>query len=108
MVWQDYVMGGVGLFFGVSIFPEVLRGFKEKKQTMSSWSSLGTALGLYVLSYTQHTLDLDLAAFLTGITATEWGALFYQRRKYNNGLGKNLEGTLEEEAKMQDSVQKRL
>lgn len=32
MEWQDYVFSGIAVALGYSLIPQIIKGFKEKKQ----------------------------------------------------------------------------
>jgi len=83
-MWQDFVMGGVGTLFGIALIPEVYRGFKQKIQHMSKYTTVTTAVGIYVLAYAEYTLGMVYAPLLSSLTATLWVLIFVQSIIYKN------------------------
>lgn len=92
-MWQDYVYSGVSLAFTYSLVPQVIKGFKDKRQDITLQTSGITALGLYALAYTAHTLDLNYSALTNLVTGTMWATILGQRLFYKQ---KDLENIIEE------------
>jgi hypothetical protein len=92
-MWQDYVYSGVSLAFTYSLIPQIIKGYKDKRQDISLQTSGITSLGLYTLAYTAHTLDLDYSALTNLATGTMWATILGQRLFYKQ---KNLENIIEE------------
>jgi hypothetical protein len=92
-MWQDYVYSGVSLAFTYSLVPQIVKGFKDKKQDITLQTSAITAIGLYTLAYTAHTFDLDYSALTNAITGTMWATILGQRLFYKQ---KSLENIIDE------------
>jgi len=84
MIWQDLVISIVNIVFSISLVPQVIHGFKEKKALITFATSIPTFLGLYVLAFTFFTLDLYYSSILSFLTATLWLVLFIQGLIYEH------------------------
>lgn len=81
-MWQDYVITAASFIFSAALIPQVYKGYKEKKGTISYATSGPTFIGLYAICYAYFTLDLFLSMAISLITGTLWFALFIQRLVY--------------------------
>jgi len=72
--WQDKVIMLVGLSFGFMLIPMVLDSLNG--QTVSTLTSLPTALGLFILSYCFWTLNLKLSFVANIFSGSMWALLF--------------------------------
>jgi len=95
-MWQDYIYSGVSLAFTYSLVPQIVKGFKNKRQNITLQTSGITTLGLYALAYTAHTLKLDYSALTNLATGTLWATILVQRLFYKQ---KNLEILLKKNEK---------
>lgn len=84
MIWQDLVITATNIVFSVSLVPQVIHGFKEKKGTITLQTSIPTFIGLFVISITFLTLSLYFSAGMSFITGGLWFMLFIQRLKYKS------------------------
>lgn len=89
-MWQDYVTSAAGIAFSYALIPQVIKGFKEKRQDISIQTAAITSIGLATLAYTFHTLDLNYAACVNGLSAGLWGTILGQSIKYKKN--KSLDG----------------
>jgi len=78
-MWQDWVIAGVQIVFAISLIPSVLH--KENKPSLST--SVFTSAGLYTLSFVYFMLALWFSCVMSGIIATLWALLAYQRYRLN-------------------------
>ncbi len=84
MPWQDIVITITTIVFSIALFPQIYRGFKEKKGHIAYATSVPTFIGLFVISFAYYTLGLFFSTIMTFITGTLWLILFIQRVKYGN------------------------
>lgn len=84
MLWQDIVISIVNIMLLISLTPSLYESFKTKKITIPIFTSLPTAIGLYVMSIAFLTLDLYFSSIIVFLTATEWFILFIMRILYKN------------------------
>lgn len=82
MIWQDVVISGAGLIFGVALLPQVWEGFAKKRGVISPWTSAPTFLALYAMTVAYWTLGLFLSTAVLFVTGTLWLLLFVQRLLY--------------------------
>jgi hypothetical protein len=78
-MWQDFTIMTINIIFSLSLIPQVVEGFKKKKGLIELWTSIPTALGLFVMSYTFLTLHLIFSAGLTFLTGILWLLLLIQK-----------------------------
>lgn len=77
MIWQDFVIGLMGIVFIYSLLPQIFKIFKGEGDISLQTSGL-TGTGMIVLSYTQLTLTLIFSAVISAITAILWLTIFFQ------------------------------
>ena len=73
-MWQDIVLTVGGIIFAVALVPSV---FSKNKPSL--WTSLSTALVLYVFVFVYFSLSLWFSAVTTFITASFWLTLYIQK-----------------------------
>lgn len=71
--WQDWVTTGVNLMFAPSLVPMVMASAPP-----SLWTSMPTAVGLWVLSFTFWTLKLRLGPVALSVAAFMWSIMVLQ------------------------------
>jgi hypothetical protein len=84
MLWQDVVLTGANIVFVVSLLPQVINGFKNKKGFISLWTSGPTTVALFTVSYTVYTLQLYFSASITVVSGLLWLMIFIQKLVYKN------------------------
>lgn len=84
MIWQDIVMMAANIIFVVSLVPQISKGFRQKKGFISVFTSLPTAIGLFMVAYALYTLGLYLSSAITLVSALLWLTLFIQKIAYKN------------------------
>ncbi len=89
MSWQDIVITASSIVFSLSLFPQIYKGFKEKKGHIAYATSVPTFIGLYVISFAYFTLGLYLSTIMCFITGTLWVILLGQRVTYKKTVDKN-------------------
>ena len=78
MVWQDIALSIASVLLGYALLPQVIKGFKEKRQNLSLQTSILTVLGLMIITISYFTLGLAFSTIVTGITTTLWIILLIQ------------------------------
>lgn len=78
MVWQDIVIAFVNVLLGYALIPQVIYGFKKKKKTITTQTSLITFIGLCSLVICYFTLNLYFSTIVTFLTSLLWLILFVQ------------------------------
>ena len=81
-MWQDYVTSAAGISFSYALIPQVIKGFKQKKQDISIQTAAITSIGLTTLSYTFYTLDLNYSCCINALSAGLWAIILGQSIKY--------------------------
>lgn len=84
MITQDLIIGLMGTVLSLSLVPQVIKGFKEKKGYISKKTSIPTIIGLVVIAICHLTLGLWLAFMIELLTAVFWVGLLFQEIKYAN------------------------
>jgi hypothetical protein len=82
MAWQDIVITVTIILFAYALVPQVIKGFKRKKQDVVLQTSIITSLGMYVLTFTYLTLGLKFSTITAGLTGTLWAVIAIQRMVY--------------------------
>ncbi|MBC8435032.1 hypothetical protein H8D91_00845 [archaeon] len=82
MVWQDIIISIANLLFTFSLFSQAYHGFKRKRGFIILRTSGLTSIGLYAISFSFFSLSLFYSAIISGINATLWATLFFQRIIY--------------------------
>ena len=78
MVWQDIVISISNFLFFISVFNQVIYGFKKKRVSFTINNSAITAIGLFSVSIAFFTLKLYGSAGTTFANATLWTMLLVQ------------------------------
>ena len=84
MVWQDIALSIASVLLGYALFPQVIKGFKDKRQDLSLQTSTLTVLGLMIITFSYFTLELTFSTIVTGITTSLWITLLIQAIIYND------------------------
>jgi len=84
MTWQDIIISIIMISFSYALIPQVIQGFKQKKGVINFQTSIITAIGMYILSFTYITLKLYFSTIIGFITAILWTILFIQKIIYKN------------------------
>ncbi len=82
MIWQDLVITLANILFSVSLIPQVLKGFKDKKGHIVLAASIPTVIGLYAMSFTFFTLNLFFSSVVSFISGSLWLTLLSQKILY--------------------------
>ena len=62
--WQDKVLAIGNLFFALTLIPILV----DPNSMVSIWASVPTAFVLFIIGYTQYTLNLKFSAITVSIT----------------------------------------
>ena len=82
MVWQDTVITIIIILFGYALIPQIIQGYKTKKQDVSLQTSFIPFAGMYIMTPIYLTLDLTFSAITVFMTGTLWLAILLQKLKY--------------------------
>lgn len=82
MSWQDIVLTLTSVAFCVSLMPQAIQGFREKRGPITLQTSIPTFIGLYITSAVYFSLSFYFATVTCFITGTIWLILFIQRVIY--------------------------
>ncbi len=82
MVWQDVVITIIIILFGYALIPQIIQGFRDKKQGINVQTSFIPFAGMYVMTPIYLTLDLTFSAITVFITGTLWLTILLQKLKY--------------------------
>ena len=66
--WQDWVFGVGSTFFTLALVPTLL----DEGSSVPLWTSIPTAVFLYIFAVTKWTLKLRLATLAEATTGTAW------------------------------------
>jgi hypothetical protein len=77
MIWQDTVITVGNAIFAFSLLPSI-----RSKEKPHLYTSMPTAIVLYIFAATFLTLDLIYASVVTLISALLWTLLVVQKYKY--------------------------
>lgn len=78
MGWQDLVITICMIALNYALIPQIISGFKNKKQTLSKQTSLITAVGMITLCYVYFSLNLLFSSIMAFISFIFWTTLFLQ------------------------------
>jgi hypothetical protein len=78
-MWQDWVISIVQWGFIVANLPTIF----DKTQKPAILTSLGSALGLYLITAVYVSLGLWAASLSSFVLGSEWALLAYQRWQLN-------------------------
>lgn len=78
MIWQDYVVAAAMFAFVYSLVPQIMKGFKAKKDLVSLQTSSIYGIASLVLAVSFATLELTFTAIMNFIVAALWGVIFFQ------------------------------
>ncbi len=82
MVWQDIVITFANLVFVISLVPQIIYGYKNKKGYIKLETSVPTFLALYSMSIAFFTLNLFYSCIAVFMGGTCWLILAIQRFIY--------------------------
>jgi len=83
-MWQDIALTIVTIFLTYALIPQVIKGFKIKKNIISKQTASITSAGMYAISIIYFTLGLFLSTTISLITGTLWLIIFIQSITYKN------------------------
>ena len=78
MIWQDIVISISTLLFSYALIPQIIHGFRNKKKTITTQTSVITFVGLYTISVCFFTLKLYLSAIMDFVSGSLWLIIFLQ------------------------------
>ena len=81
-MWQDIVITISVILFGYALVPQIIQGFKKRKQDIHLQTSVITALGMYAISIAYLTLNLMFSTITTATTGTLWAIIALQKIVY--------------------------
>ena len=81
-MWQDIVITISVILFGYALVPQIIQGFRKRKQDITLQTSLITAIGMYAITIAYFTLGLIFSTITTGITGTFWLIIALQKIFY--------------------------
>lgn len=84
MIWQDGVIMAANVVFSLSLLPQVVRGFQEKRGHITLATSIPTTIGLFLVAVSFFTLSLYFSAVTSFITGMMWLILLMQKIGYGN------------------------
>lgn len=77
-----------------ALIPQIYHSYKLKEKTITYQTSLLSSGCMYLGSYAQYTLDLDMASISTLASGIMWNIITYQSFKYDKSK-KTLEDKLD-------------
>jgi hypothetical protein len=83
-MWQDIIITITQILLAWALVPQIIKGFKNKKQAISLQTSSITFAGMYILTFVYFTLSLYFATVSSFIIGTLWLIMFIQRIIYKN------------------------
>ncbi len=78
----DLIFTVVQTVFAMVLAPTLRDQYRQKASTVPLWTSLTTAIGLFVLAVTQFSLGLEVASVTAVISGSLWLAVAGQRMAY--------------------------
>jgi hypothetical protein len=81
-MWQDILLTIATIFLTYALIPQVIKGFKTRKTTITIQTSLITFIGMYIVCFVYYTLNLYFSTIIAFTTGTLWLILFVQSIKY--------------------------
>jgi len=78
MIWQDILISITTILLAYALIPQIIKGFKTKRKTITIQTSLITLIGMYILCFAYLTLNLIFSTIVAFITGTLWLILFIQ------------------------------
>jgi len=77
-MWQDIILGGVSVLLAYALVPQVIRGFKIKKKTISIQTSLIAFIGMLIIAPLYFTMGLYFASGISVVTGILWLIMLIQ------------------------------
>jgi len=77
-MWQDIALAAVSLILAYALVPQVALGFKTKKKTVSSQTSVIAFIGLFVVTSLYLVMKLYFASAVAFVTGILWLIIFLQ------------------------------
>jgi len=81
-MWQDIVITVSVILFGYALIPQIIQGFRKKKQDINLQTSAITAGGMYAIMIAYLTLNLMFSTITVAITGTLWLIIALQKIVY--------------------------
>ena len=81
-MWQDIVITISIIFFAYALIPQIIQGFKKRKQDILLQTSLITSIGMYAITIAYLTLNLIFSSITAAITGTLWAIIAIQKIFY--------------------------
>ncbi len=72
----------VNIVLGYALIPQVIKGFKDKKEHIALQTGILTSGGLFAMSFAMWSLDLHLTSGMVFFNALLWATLLFQSLKY--------------------------
>ncbi len=73
-MWQDIIITISIILFAYALIPQIIKGFKKRKQDIGLQTSIITAIGMYAITIAYLTLGLIFSTITAAITGT-FGAI---------------------------------
>jgi uncharacterized protein with PQ loop repeat len=77
-MWQDIVISIASVLLCMALVPQIIKGFKEKREEISILTASITTLGMYIVAFTYFTLNLPVSTIVAIVTGSLWLVLFIQ------------------------------
>ena len=77
-MWQDIALAAVSIILAYALVPQVLQGFKTKKKTVSTQTSIIAFLGMFIVTSLYLVMHLYFASAVAFITGILWFIIFIQ------------------------------
>ncbi len=81
-MWQDIVITVSIILFAYALIPQIVKGFRKRKQDILLQTSLITAIGMYAITIAYLTLGLIFSTITAAITGTLWAIIALQKIFY--------------------------
>ena len=82
MAWQDIVITVSIILMSYALVPQVIRGFKLRKNLISLQTSFITTISIYAVTVAFFSLGLYFSAVMDFVIATLWLVIFIQGIAY--------------------------
>jgi len=81
-MWQDTVITISVILFAYALIPQVIQGFKKKKQEITLQTSLITLIGMLAITITYFSLNLIFSTLTGAIAVILWTIIAMQKIFY--------------------------
>ncbi len=82
MTWQDIVITISIILFAYALVPQIIKGFKKRKQDIALQTSILTSAGMYAITIAYFTLNLTFSTIISAIGGTLWAVIAIQKIFY--------------------------